>query len=400
MSKTPQAIRGTQDIFGPDAEAFAFVVETFERVRKLYRFRRVEMPVFEKTEVFSRSIGETTDVVSKEMYSFEDRGGDSLTLRPEFTAGIARAYLTNGWQQHAPLKVATHGPLFRYERPQKGRYRQFHQIDAEIIGAGEPQADVELLAMADQILRELGIADGVTLQLNTLGDGDSREAWRAALIEHFQGVRSQLSEDSQERLEKNPLRILDSKDPCDQAHVAGAPLIDQFLSGEAQDFFGQVTAGLDAANVQWKRNASLVRGLDYYRHTAFEFVTDRLGAQGTVLGGGRYDGLMESLGGPLTPAVGWAAGIERLAMLVGDRSQDAADVIVVVEDDARLNSALTALSKLRAAGLTAELLATGSIRKRFDKASKMGAGSIVSYQSGANVQVRGARQAEIDALIR
>ena len=400
MSKTPQAIRGTQDIFGPDAEAFAFVVETFERVRKLYRFRRVEMPVFEKTEVFSRSIGETTDVVSKEMYSFEDRGGDSLTLRPEFTAGIARAYLTNGWQQHAPLKVATHGPLFRYERPQKGRYRQFHQIDAEIIGAGEPQADVELLAMADQILRELGIADGVTLQLNTLGDGDSREAWRAALIEHFQGVRSQLSEDSQERLEKNPLRILDSKDPRDQAHVAGAPLIDQFLSGEAQDFFGQVTAGLDAANVQWKRNASLVRGLDYYRHTAFEFVTDRLGAQGTVLGGGRYDGLMESLGGPLTPAVGWAAGIERLAMLVGDRSQDAADVIVVVEDDARLNSALTALSKLRAAGLTAELLATGSIRKRFDKASKMGAGSIVSYQSGANVQVRGARQAEIDALLR
>ncbi len=400
MSKTPQAIRGTQDIFGPDAEAFAFVVETFERVRKLYRFRRVEMPVFEKTEVFSRSIGETTDVVSKEMYSFEDRGGDSLTLRPEFTAGIARAYLTNGWQQHAPLKVATHGPLFRYERPQKGRYRQFHQIDAEIIGAGEPQADVELLAMADQLLRELGIADGVTLQLNTLGDGDSREAWRAALIEHFQGVRSQLSEDSQERLEKNPLRILDSKDSRDQAHVAGAPLIDQFLSGEAQDFFGQVTAGLDAANVQWKRNASLVRGLDYYRHTAFEFVTDRLGAQGTVLGGGRYDGLMESLGGPLTPAVGWAAGIERLAMLVGDRSQDAADVIVVVEDDARLNSALTALSKLRAAGLTAELLATGSIRKRFDKASKMGAGSIVSYQSGANVQVRGARQAEIDALLR
>ncbi len=399
MSKTPQAIRGTQDIFGADAEAFAFVVETFERVRKLYRFRRVEMPVFEKTEVFSRSIGETTDVVSKEMYSFEDRGGDSLTLRPEFTAGIARAYLTNGWQQHAPLKVATHGPLFRYERPQKGRYRQFHQIDAEIIGAGEPQADVELLAMADQILRELGIAEGVTLQLNTLGDGDSREAWRAALIEHFQGVRDELSEDSQERLEKNPLRILDSKDPRDKAHVAGAPLIDQFLSGEAQDFFGQVTAGLDAAGVQWQRNASLVRGLDYYRHTAFEFVTDRLGAQGTVLGGGRYDGLMESLGGPSTPAVGWAAGIERLAMLVGERSQDAADVIVVVEDDARLNSALAALSKLRRAGLTAELLATGSIRKRFDKASKMGAGSIVSYQPGTNVQVRGARQAEIDALL-
>ena len=173
-----QAIRGTQDIFGSEAEAFSHVVETFERVRKLYRFRRAEMPVFEKTTVFSRSLGETTDVVSKEMYSFEDRGGESLTLRPEFTAGIARAYLTNGWQQHAPLKLATHGPLFRYERPQKGRYRQFHQIDAEIIGAGEPQADVELLVMADQIIRELGISEGVTLHLNTLGDAPSREAWR------------------------------------------------------------------------------------------------------------------------------------------------------------------------------------------------------------------------------
>ncbi len=194
-TSTPQAIRGTQDIFGPEADAFAHVVETFERVRKLYRFRRVEMPVFERTEVFARSIGETTDVVSKEMYSFEDRGGESLTLRPEFTAGIARAYLTNGWQQYAPLKVATHGPLFRYERPQKGRYRQFHQLDAEIIGAGEPQADVELLAMADQLLKELGIADGVTLQLNTLGDADSREAWRSALVAYFREVAGELSED-------------------------------------------------------------------------------------------------------------------------------------------------------------------------------------------------------------
>ncbi|HBR84979.1 MAG TPA: histidine--tRNA ligase, partial [Erythrobacter sp.] len=219
MAKTPQAIRGTQDIFGADAEAFAFVVEAFERVRKLYRFRRVEMPVFEKTEVFSRAIGETTDVVSKEMYSFDDRGGESLTLRPEFTAGIARAFLSNGWQQHAPVKLATHGPLFRYERPQKGRYRQFHQIDAEIIGAGEPQADVELLAMADQLLKELGIT-GVTLHLNTLGDADSREAWRAALVEYFLGVKDELSEDSQERLEKNPLRILDSKDRRDRAFVA------------------------------------------------------------------------------------------------------------------------------------------------------------------------------------
>lgn len=380
--QTPQAIRGTQDIFGADAEAFAFVVETFERVRKLYRFRRVEMPVFEKTTVFSRSLGETTDVVSKEMYSFEDRGGESLTLRPEFTAGIARAYLTDGWQQYAPLKVATHGPLFRYERPQKGRYRQFHQIDAEIIGAGEPQADVELLVMADQLLKELGVSDGVTLQLNTLGDGASRDAWRAALIEYFRDHAADLSADSQDRLERNPLRILDSKDPRDKPFTADAPKIDDYLSAEAQDFFAKVTGGLDAAGVDWTRAPALVRGLDYYRHTAFEFVTDRLGAQGTVLGGGRYDGLMEALGGPATPAVGWAAGIERLAMLVGDAHSVTAselEVAIAVENDAALNAAIKGIAALRRAGVSAEIVATGSPRKRFDKASKLGAKHIVSF---------------------
>ena len=384
--KTPQAIRGTQDIFGAEAEAFAFVVETFERVRRLYRFRRVEMPVFEKTEVFARSLGETTDVVSKEMYSFDDRGGESLTLRPEFTAGIARAFLTNGWQQYAPLKVATHGPLFRYERPQKGRYRQFHQIDAEVIGAGEPQADVELLAMADQLLKELGIQD-VTLHLNTLGDAESREAWRAALIEYFRAVKDQLSEESQERLEKNPLRILDSKDARDKPFLADAPKIDAFLSEEARAFFAAVTGGLDAAGVKWVRAESLVRGLDYYRHTAFEFIPDEgsasaaaLGSQSTVLGGGRYDGLMESLGGAPTPAVGWAAGIERLAMLVGAREEKPADLIIVVEDDARVGEAIALIGNVRRAGFTAELVASGSPRKRYDKAVKRGAVVILSLR--------------------
>lgn len=411
MAKTPQAIRGTQDIFGTDAEAFAFVVETFERVRRLYRFRRVEMPVFEKTEVFSRAIGETTDVVSKEMYSFDDRGGESLTLRPEFTAGIARAFLSNGWQQHAPLKVATHGPLFRYERPQKGRYRQFHQIDAEILGAGEPQADVELLAMADHLLRELGIT-GVTLHLNTLGDGDSREAWRAALVDYFRAVKDELSEDSQERLEKNPLRILDSKDRRDQRFVADAPKIDDFLTDEAKAFFDAVTGGLDAAGVKWTRAESLVRGLDYYRHTAFEFIPDegseaagKLGSQSTILGGGRYDGLMQSLGGAPTPAVGWAAGIERLAMLVGDKGEPDADVIVVLEDDAQMASAQALISTIRKAGHSAELMATGSPRKRFDKAVKSGAETIVSLFSsddgGLASRVRGSDdwQARIEELL-
>ncbi|HKX22580.1 MAG TPA: histidine--tRNA ligase, partial [Rhizorhapis sp.] len=314
--ETPRPIRGTQDMIGETQARFAHVMGAFEQVRRLYGFQRVEVPVFEATAVFARSLGETTDVVSKEMYTFPDRGGDSLTLRPEFTAGIARAYLTEGWQQFAPLKIAAAGPVFRYERPQKGRYRQFHQIDAEIIGAAEPAADIELLVFADQLLHDLGIADGVTLQLNTLGDAATREAWRAALIDHFEAHRAELSEDSVERLTRNPLRILDSKDPRDRPAADSAPDIDAFLTSEAADFFAKVTQGLDAAGVRWTRNARLVRGLDYYRHTAFEFVTDRLGAQGTVLAGGRYDGLIEALGGPETPGVGWAAGIERLAMLI------------------------------------------------------------------------------------
>jgi histidyl-tRNA synthetase len=331
--QTPQPVRGTQDMFGETEERFAHVVATFERVRRLYGFKGLQLPVIEPTAVFSRSLGEATDVVSKEMYTFDDRGGDSVTLRPEFTAGIARAYLTNGWQQYAPMKLSVHGPLFRYERPQKGRYRQFHQIDAEIIGAAEPQADVELLVMADQLLKELGINDGVTLQLNTLGDTQSRDAWRAALIAYFNDHKDALSEDSLARLEKSPLRILDSKDPKDRPVADAAPVIDDYLSGEAQDFFGAVTAGLDAAGVAWERNARLVRGLDYYRHTAFEFVTDRLGAQGTVLGGGRYDGLIENLGGNATPAVGWAAGIERLAMLIDAPHTDSVLGVFAERDD-------------------------------------------------------------------
>ncbi len=203
--KTPQAVRGTQDMFGETEERFAHVVSTFDRVRRLYGFKGLQLPVIEPTAVFARSLGEATDVVSKEMYTFDDRGGDSITLRPEFTAGIARAYLTNGWQQHAPMKVTTHGPLFRYERPQKGRYRQFHQIDAEIIGAAEPQADVELLVMADQLLHELGINDGVTLELNTLGDVASRDAWRAALIEYFNDHKDALSKDSLGTTGEKPL---------------------------------------------------------------------------------------------------------------------------------------------------------------------------------------------------
>ena len=371
--QTPGAVRGTQDIFAEDEARFAHVVETFDRVRKLFGFRALQLPVFEATAVFARSLGETTDVVSKEMYSFDDRGGDNITLRPEFTAGIARAYLTNGWQQYVPLKLSAHGPLFRYERPQKGRYRQFHQIDAEIIGAAEPQADVELLVMADQLLRELGVADGVTLTLNTLGDTDSRNAWRAALMDHFEAHRAELSPESQERLHRNPLRILDSKETQDRPIADSAPDIDAYLTAQAQDFFASVTSGLDAAGVAWHRNSRLVRGLDYYRHTAFEFITDRLGAQGTVLGGGRYDGLIENLGGPHTPAVGWAAGIERLGMLLAAPEKQVPILALVPLGDAAEQQAIRLAADLRRGGISVDLPYKGNMKKRMQKANASGA---------------------------
>ena len=372
--ETPRPIRGTQSMRGEEAERFQHVVDTFERVRRLYGFGRVELPVFEATAVFSRTLGETTDVVSKEMYTFDDRGGDSLTLRPEFTAGIARAYLTEGWRQFAPMKVATHGPLFRYERPQKGRFRQFHQLDAEVIGAAEPAADVELLCFADQLLRELKI-EGVTLKLNTLGDGDSREAWRAALVAHFEPFREGLSEDSQRRLETNPLRILDSKDSRDAAAVAAAPKM--VLSSEAADFYAKVQDGLRAAGVTFEEAPTLVRGLDYYRHTAFEFVPDigsaaaeKMGSQSTLLGGGRYDGLMGMLGGPHTPAVGWAAGIERLAMLVEASVLDLGTVSIIPEDAGAESLAQELVNTLRANGVSADTAFKGNTKKRFELASK------------------------------
>jgi len=367
-----QPVRGTQSLLHEDADRLAEVVAAFDRVRRIYGFRRVEVPTIEQTAAFARTIGETTDVVSKEMYSFEDRGGESITLRPEFTAGICRAYLSEGWQQYAPLKVATHGSAFRYERPQKGRFREFHQLDAEIIGAGEPQADVELLAFAAQLLKELGI-EGTILKLNTLGDPETRASWRDALYEYFRSHSGALSEDSQARLERNPLRILDSKAHQDWPVVDSAPTIDDFLTLEAADFFARVTEGLDAAGVAWERAPRLVRGLDYYRHTAFEFITDRLGAQGTVLAGGRYDGLMEALGGPHTPAVGWAAGIERLAMMIGAPPPEQPVAVIVPMGERAEVAGQRLLADLRRAGIAVDMAYRGNMKKRLSRANAVGA---------------------------
>ncbi len=365
----PRPVRGMQDLIGEAAARFERVVEAFQAVGRRFGFRPVIVPVVESTRVYARTLGETTDVVAKEMYSFDDRSGDSLTLRPEFTAGICRAFISEGWQQHGLLRLMTHGPLFRYERPQKGRYRQFHQIDAEVIGAAEPMADVELVSFADLVLRELGI-EGIRLELNTLGDAETRAAWREALVRHFAAHRDRLSADSQRRLATNPLRILDSKHPSDRALVAEAPAIDAFLSPGAGAFFEAVQKGLEASGIAWVRNPRLVRGFDYYRHTAFEFVTDRLGAQGTVIGGGRYDGLIAAMGGPATPAVGWAGGIERLAGLLAPPTVEPALVAVIPEVEEAEGEALRISSHLRAAGLAVANAYRGNARRRAEQAAR------------------------------
>ena len=378
-----QPVRGTQSLLGEDADRLHAVIAAFDKVRRLYGFKRVEVPTIEQTQVFARTIGETTDVVSKEMYSFEDRGGESITLRPEFTAGICRAYLSEGWQQHAPLKVAAYGSAFRYERPQKGRFREFHQLDAEIIGAAEPQADVEILSLGHQLLQELGVADGVTLQINTLGDAPSREAWRASLIKYFNDHRESLSEDCQNRLERNPLRILDSKDIRDQNIARSAPSIFEFLTDEAADFHNKVLKGLDAMSVPYQPNHMLVRGLDYYRHTAFEFVTDRLGAQGAVIAGGRYDGLIESLGGSHTPAIGWAAGIERLAMMIESPTK-VSELAILPEGVEFHLLALEIVSTLDSDRIRAALSLTGSYKKRYERAKRERAIRALNIERSSN----------------
>lgn len=367
-----QPVRGTHDILPDEYDRFRHVVDTARKAAFLFGYREMSTPIFEFTDVFARSMGETSDVVSKEMYSFTDKGGEGLTLRPEYTAGICRAFISNGLQQHVPFKTFAWGPMFRFERPQKGRQRQFHQIDVEVLGAPEPQADVEVIALAAEILRRLGIVDKCVLELNTLGDPESRVGYRDALVKYFGGHVDKLSEDSRKRLEKNPLRILDSKDEGDRALVANAPLIQDYLTPEARDFFKAVQDGLAGNGVPFRVSPRLVRGLDYYTHTAFEFTTDMLGAQGTVLAGGRYDGLVEQLGGKPTPGIGWAGGIERLVMLSDPRPVLADTVAIIPIGDRAEVEAVKLAVELRRADIAVELAYKGNAGKRFKRADKMG----------------------------
>jgi histidyl-tRNA synthetase len=377
MASELQPPRGTHDLIGEDQRRHQHVVDTARRIAASYGFDEWATPIFEDTRVFSRTLGETSDVVTKEMYSFQDRGGDAITLRPEATAGLCRALVTNGLTQSLPQKVFCTGPMFRYERPQKGRYRQFHQIDIELIGSAEPLGDAEVIACGWDILKALGVAGETVLEINTLGDKESRSDYRAALVDYFSQHRSDLSDDSLARLERNPLRILDSKDECDRRIVANAPTIAGFLTEPAAAFYDRLQTHLQRFDVPFRENPRIVRGLDYYGHTAFEFVTTKLGAQGTVMGGGRYDGLVEEMGGPPTPAVGWAAGIERLAMLLPAPPPAPKPVAVVPVGDAAEATALDILQALRGAGIRAEMAYRGNLRRRMERANRIGARAAV-----------------------
>jgi histidyl-tRNA synthetase len=368
-----QPVRGTQDLLPEAARRHRRVSETARAVAELYGFAEMATPIFEFTEVFARPIGEHTDIVAKEMYTFSDRGGEEVTLRPENTAGVVRAVLSNGLVQSVPLKFFYSGPMFRYERPQKGRFRQFHQIGVELIGVAQPQADIEVIASGRRILDALGIGDRVVLELNTLGDVESRAAYREALVSYFSARASELSADSQRRLERNPLRIFDSKEETDQRVAGDAPAFADYLNAESRRFFDRVRAGLDRLGLIYRLNPRLVRGLDYYTHTAFEFVTADLGAQGTVMGGGRYDGLVEMMGGPALPGIGWAAGIERLTMLIAEPPPLPRPIAVVPIGEAAEGAALTLAELLRNNGCSVDLGYSGNVARRMRRANNVNA---------------------------
>ena len=372
-----QPARGTADLFPNDMARHRLVIEAARTAVSRYGFQEMATPIFEFSEVFSRPLGESSDIVTKENYSFTDRGGEMLTLRPENTAGVVRAVISGGLTQNLPLKYFYSGPMFRYERPQKGRMRQFHQVGIEYLGPDHSLADAEVITCGARLLADLGVLDDCVLHINSLGDGESRAAYRSALIDYLEGFGDRLSDDSKVRLKVNPLRILDSKDVGDRSILKDAPQLQDYLNDVSKEHFATLASGLDAAGVTWVFDPLLVRGLDYYCHTAFEFVTNALGAQGTVLGGGRYDGLAEMLGGPRVSGVGWAAGVERLAMLVGEAVPSSPKVAIITADVAAQQAAFELAEVLRDAGINIDLPIGGGMGKRLKKADKAGVRLVV-----------------------
>jgi len=383
VSKSLQAIRGMNDILPEQTPAWRYLESTLVSLLDGYGYKEIRLPIVEYTELFARGIGEGTDVVDKEMYTFRDRNEESLTLRPEGTAGCVRAVLEHGLAGGGQVqKLWYAGPMFRYEKPQKGRYRQFHQVGVEAFNLPGPDVDAELIVLTWRLWKKLGLADAVTLQLNSLGSSEARATYRDALVAYLQERFEQLDEDSQRRLTTNPLRILDSKNEATQAVLVGAPTLGDYLDEESRLHFEGVKARLDAVGIRYEINHKLVRGLDYYNRTVFEWVTTKLGAQGTVCAGGRYDGLVTQLGGKATPGVGFAMGVERLVLLLetlellpADLNR-AADVYVCAFGEAAELAALTLVERLRDQLPGLNLLLNsggGSFKSQFKKADKSGA---------------------------
>jgi histidyl-tRNA synthetase len=366
-----QPVRGTKDLYGEDIKLFNHIIQTAKFAALTYGFGEIATPIFEFSEVFERNLGEASDIISKEVYKFPDRGDNFLTLRPEFTAGVVRAFISNGeLQQILPQKFFSCGPLFRYERPQKGRQRQFHQINFELIGADSFFSDVEVILLASRILKDLGVLTKTELQINSLGCEASRANYQKALIAYFTEFKDSLSEDSKIRLEKNPLRILDSKDPKDQELVANAPVINEFYEAAAKENLENILKTLNNFGIKYKFNPRLVRGLDYYTSTVFEFVSCDLGAQDTVLAGGRYDKLIAKMGGPEVPAIGFAAGVERLMLMSEFTSKAIRPVSVIYVSENEQEYALRMVSDFRSAGIVAEICYGANFKKQMKRASQ------------------------------
>lgn len=371
--KTIQPVRGTHDLMGDDYRKHQHIRDISYAIARGYGYEPIATPIFEYTAVFKRSIGETTDIVGKEMYTFQDRGGDEITLRPEGTAGTVRALISNGLTQSLPQKLMYDGPMMRYERPQKGRTRQFHQLGVECIGIADPLVDVETIALAAQILDKLGILHRTTLEMNTIGDTSSRNAYRQALMDYFTPYSNDLSTDSQARLIRNPLRILDSKDSKDQEIVAHAPSFEVYLTDASREHFQKVCNGLETLGVSYCRNPRLVRGLDYYCHTAFEFTTTELGSQGAVLAGGRYDGLVAQMGGPETPGIGWALGMDRIALMLDQAPPQPRPIAVIPVGEEAVATCFHLAMELRHHGFVIEYAYSGNMGKRLKRANKVNA---------------------------
>ena len=366
-----QPVRGTKDLFGDDVKIFNAIIDVAAKRADAYGFNELQTPIFEFSEVFERNLGEASDIVSKEVYKFPDRGDNFLTLRPEFTAGVVRAFISNGeLQQVLPQKFFSYGPVFRYDRPQKGRQRQFHQINFEVLGEANFYADVEMILLAASILKDVGVLDKTTLEINSLGCVETKARYEEALREYFTKHAHQLSEDSKIRLEKNPLRILDSKDLQDIELCEDAPMIQEFFSAEAKLHFAEILNLLEKFGVQLKVNPRLVRGLDYYTSTVFEFTMPVEGAQNTVLAGGRYDGLVEKMGSKSVPAIGFAAGIERLMLLTKITATKSQPITVTYISAEQKTLAFELAQRLRNKGFEAEFVFEGNFKKQMKKAGQ------------------------------